>query len=198
LQATEAQQKLLPVDEAASRADFFTFRAQLQAALARRDVKAVLSAIDPDIRNSFGGDGGIAEFRQSWDIDSPGSRLWETLATVLALGGTFDGEDSFAAPYVFSAWPDELDSFSFLAILGTGVRVHTGPSSTSATITRLSYDIVELGESGSLEEAWVQVLLPGGTSGYVARPYTRSPLDYRGLFNQRDGQWYLSALVAGD
>lgn len=198
LHVAEAREKLLPVDEAVSRPDFFTFRAHLQAALARHDVEAVLLALDPDIRNSFGGDGGVPEFRESWNLDSPASPLWETLATVLALGGTFDGDGSFAAPYVFSAWPDEADSFSFLAVLGTGVRVHAGPDSGSGTVATLSYDIVEVGESGPPEGAWVQVLLPGGASGYLSRRYVRSPLDYRALFTHTDGQWRLSALVAGD
>lgn len=193
-----AQEKLLPVDEGASHPDFFTFRAHLQAALARHDAEAVLAAINPDIRNSFGGEGGIEEFRQSWELDKPTSRLWETLATVLALGGTFEGEDSFTAPYVFSSWPEEMDSFSYLAILGKGVRVHAEPGSGSATITRLSYDIVEVGEASPPEGDWVQVLLPDGTAGYVARQYARSPIDYRALFNYTDGQWSLSALVAGD
>jgi hypothetical protein len=59
----QAQRPLLPVDQAAAQPDFFSFRAQLQAALARRDVDAVLAVVHPEIKNSFGGNDGIAEFR---------------------------------------------------------------------------------------------------------------------------------------
>jgi hypothetical protein len=42
-----AERELRPVDEAARRADFFSFRAHLQMAVARRDADALLAAIHP-------------------------------------------------------------------------------------------------------------------------------------------------------
>lgn len=51
--------KLLPVDEAVRDPEFFAFRAQLQAAVARHDAEAVLAAVDPNIQTSFGSGGGI-------------------------------------------------------------------------------------------------------------------------------------------
>jgi hypothetical protein len=40
-----AQQPFLPVDEASSRPDFFSFRAQLQRAIARHDTVALLARL---------------------------------------------------------------------------------------------------------------------------------------------------------
>src|SRR5688500_6749978 len=85
--------ELPPVDEAANQPDFFTFRARLQAAIARRDAEAVLAILHKDIRNSFGGDGGIEEFKKKWRLAEADSVLWKELGTVLALGGSFDGRD---------------------------------------------------------------------------------------------------------
>ena len=45
---------LLPIDEASQRPEFFTFRAQLQRVIARRDWAAVLAVVHPKIRTSFG------------------------------------------------------------------------------------------------------------------------------------------------
>src|SRR5690349_15198570 len=69
----QAPPQLLPVDQAAIRPEFFSFRAQLQRALAERDSAAVLAIVDPNIKNSFGDDDGIASFRKMWTPERPDS-----------------------------------------------------------------------------------------------------------------------------
>lgn len=191
-------EQLPPVDEARLQPDFFTFRARLLAALARRDAPALLAIVDRDIKNSFGGNDGIAEFEKAWELDQPDSRLWETLTTVLALGGTFNADGWFTAPYVFSTWPDNVDGFEHVAILGNGVRVRAEPNLTSDTIDSLSFAIVPLGGSIGITEEWIAVRLPNGREGYVARPFVRSSLDYRAIFAKTSGQWRMKILIAGD
>src|SRR5687767_3243003 len=61
-----AQPAFPPVDEASTVPDFFSFRAQLQAAVARRDTAAVEAALDPAVRLSFGGESGLDGFRRMW------------------------------------------------------------------------------------------------------------------------------------
>ncbi len=193
-----AQQHLLPIDQATTQPDFFSFRAQLIAALARRDGPALLEAVHQNIKNSFGGNDGIDEFKQMWALDQPDSRLWEELAKVLALGGTFGGEGSFTAPYTFSRWPDSVDAFSHVAIVGSSVRVRSAASRTVPTVASLSYAIVEQVGSRAQNDEWVRVRLPGGTTGYVDQRYVRSPIDYRAFFSKSDGRWQMTAFVAGD
>jgi|GEM_PF-2234485 len=130
-----SQSEFKPVDEAASVPDFFSFRAQLQAAIARRDTSSVLHVLHRDIKLSFGGDGGIDDFKKLWQPESSASRLWETFASVLALGGTFAPDQSFTAPYVFTRWPRDIDAFEFMAVIGSGVRVRLAP--------KLSADIID-------------------------------------------------------
>ena len=86
---------VLPVDEAAQRPAFFAFRARLQQALARRDAQAILDAVHPHVRTSFGDGGGLEDFRRQWRPDAPDSPLWSTLGTVLALGGSFAANRCF-------------------------------------------------------------------------------------------------------
>jgi hypothetical protein len=109
----QAPRSLLPVDEATTRPDFFTFRAHLQAALAQHDLNALLEVVHPYIKARFGGDEGIEDFKKFWRIQEPDSKLWRELATVLALGGFFDGPDTFTAPYTFSRWLQDADSSLF-------------------------------------------------------------------------------------
>lgn len=189
--------KLLPVDEAARDPSFARFRAQLLDAVRRKDAGFVHRILAPDITNSFGGDGGIAEFRESWKADRPRSRLWSTLEEVLARGGAFMGDSMFAAPYVYSNWPGRYDAFEYGAIAGSSVRVRSRPSPGAPVMATLSYDIVRMiNEPGS--DDFRAIRLPDGRTGYVAERYVRSPIGYRAIFIKRNGRWLLKALVIGD
>src|SRR5688572_4165978 len=187
--------RLLPVDQAATQPDFFTFRARLQAAIARRDEAAVLAVADPGIRTSFGDDEGLDTFRAK--LRDPQSSTWADLGTALALGGTFQSPDSFVAPYVFAAWPDGLDSFECAAVTGDRVRVRTAAEPGSAVVGSVSYEIVQVLPAPQ-EGTTTHVRLASGRTGFIASAFVRSPIDYRAIFQKTGGQWRLRAFVAGD
>jgi len=188
--------RLLPVDQAASQPDFFTFRARLQAAVARRDEAAVLAAADPGIRTSFGDDDGLATFRVK--LRDPQGDLWSDLGAALALGGRFQSPDSFAAPYVFADWPSSLDSFECAAVVGDRVRVRASADPGSAVVGSVSYEIVQVLPAQQGSGVTTQVRLANGRSGFIASSFVRSPVDYRAIFQKAGGQWRLRAFVAGD
>ena len=195
--------RLYPVDEAARNPGFFVFRARLLEAVARRDTTALMASVAQEIRNSFGGNDGALEFRQTWRLDQPDSPVWAQLAAVLALGGSFRDDTTFVAPYVFSRFPQELDGFEHLAVIGSGVRVRAGADSTAAVIGGLSFDVVRRArpQGGAVEaerSGWTAVELAGGRAGYVASRYLRSPIGYRAYFTKRAGRWVMLSLVAGD
>jgi hypothetical protein len=192
--ATLAQ--LLPVDEAASRPDFFSFRAGLQRAIARRDAAALLAAVDSSIKNSFGGDDGIAEFRKSWRVDAPDSAVWQELGTVLGLGGAFFDKDTFTAPYTFARFPNDLDAFDHVVITGADVRVRSAARADAPPLTSVSFAILPVAPGNDTEE-WTAVKVDGRT-GFVASRFARSPIDYRAIFSHASGQWRLVTFVAGD
>ena len=106
---TRAQDvKLYPVDEASKDLSFKRFRDRLIGAVKKRDKRFLLSILHPKIMNSFGGDGGVREFVEMWKLNSPDSKVWSELLTVLSMGGSFyqeDGTEDFSgAPYVSSRW----------------------------------------------------------------------------------------------
>jgi len=192
---------VLPVDEAVRDPEFFVFRARLQAAVARQDTIELLRVIASDISNSFGGDGGREEFRQTWGLAQPNrSQLWAALGLVLALGGRFHGDTAFYAPYTFQGTPG--DGFETLAVLGRNVLVRAKPTATSAVIDTLSFEAVTRwreGHTGSAAAAgWEPVRTSRARTGWVLGHYLRSPIDYRAGFVRRHGHWWLRALVAGD
>lgn len=203
-QAAGAQaRKLLPVDEAHEDKTFLAFRDRLLEAAKNRDSKLVMSAVHPRIRNSFGDDGGIKEFRKKWKPESPDSELWGTLVEILRLGGSFreagKGRD-FWAPYVYSNFPDDVDAFEYLAVTGENVNVRRKPDPASEVVSTLSYDLVKAPDGPPRSEAseWTRIITPDGKEGFVSRRFLRSPVDYRAAFTKVNGRWMMSALVAGD
>ena len=131
-----APDRLCPVDEGASDPSFAAYRTRLEVAVRRRDADALLALVDPDIRTSFGGTGGIDHFRAQWKLDAPDSALWPELDAILSSGGTFRGPAaarSFWAPYVYSAWPEGKDSFTHVAALGPDVEVRESASASALT-----------------------------------------------------------------
>ena len=194
VQRGNANPRLVPVDEAPSMPDFLRYRAQLRMAVERRDLDAVVAAMDPDIKLDFGGGSGVRIFRM---MVAERSEVWEELSTALALGGGFTGEELFAAPYVYARWPDEFDSFECATIVGRNVRLRSAPRLDAPIVTSLTYSIVRIDGSKNVK-GWTHVELGDGRKGYVAVRYVRSPIDDRAVFNKIDGRWRMTAFVAGD
>lgn len=196
--AAVADRDFRPVDQAASQPDFLAFRTLLLDALARRDARAVLSVVHVDIRNSFGGDEGIEVFEEIWKLDDPDAPFWATMTAVLRLGGTFSPDHSFEAPYVFSAWPDDVDPYANVAITGSGVRVRREPRADAEPVAVLSHEMVEAPPDGQRDDGWVFVRVRDGQPGYVDRQYARGPTDYRATFEKIEGRWRITSFISGD
>ncbi len=197
LDAQEA--RVLPVDEAVKDAGFFAYRARLQRAIAERDTTALLAVVHPDIKLSFGGDYGIETFRQKW-LEGPEPGIWADLGTVLALGGRFYDDSTFAAPYTFTDSPDEVDPFEALIALGDSVPVHAAPGDDADVLATLSFDVVRHAwdSRDPVPEGWTAVRLQDGTLAYVRSRSVRSPIDHRAIFSRRDGRWWMITFIAGD
>jgi len=188
---------LRPVDEASRRADFVEFRRRLQDAVARKDEAAVLAVVDPGVRISFGDSGGAQAFKTQV-IDKPTENFWGEFGTILRLGGRFRTNDAFDAPYTFSAWPENLDSFECLAITGNHVRVRAAAGLDARIVTQLDFAIVRANPGRADTPGWRGIQLPDGRTGFVSSQYVRSPIDHRALFQFHDERWWLMAYVAGD
>jgi hypothetical protein len=186
-----------PVDEAVTDPEFFLFRARVQTALAAHDTAEIMRIVDSGILNSFGGDGGREEFRHHWGLKSPEkSQLWATLGFVLALGGRFQEDSTFYAPYLVEGTSG--DGFETIVALGANVAVHARPASTSQVVDTLSFEEVTKWREKSTTRGWEPIRTSKGRTGWVLQRHLRSPIDYRAGFVRRHGQWWLRALVAGD
>lgn len=206
----QKERYVMPVDEAKNDASFFAFREKFIAAAKKRDTKFLLDTLDRDVKGSFGGDSGIADFKRLWKFDKPNSELWKELLTVLTNGGTFSKDKNvktkeFCAPYSFTVFPADLDGFEHQMIFGSNVNLRAKPDSKSAVVAQLSYNVVKVDYENSVKKSksendysWLKIETLGGKKGFVSPEYVRSPIDYRGCFEKKNGKWKMTFFLAGD
>jgi len=195
---TPAPNRLCPSDAGASDPSFEQFRKELRTAVEQKNEAELLKHIAPDVRTSFGGGGGIDDFRKSWKTGSADSELWPKLHTILDLGGSFTGEGdakSFWAPYVYANWPESIDAFENVAAVRAGVVLRASSSHDAAQVATVDWEILKV---VSRSDAWMRVKTSGGVEGWVSAVDVYSPIGYRAGFSKRTGEWKLEALVAGD
>ncbi len=197
-----------PVDEGKTDASFNAFREKLISVVKKRDTKYLLSILDRNIKASFGGDDTIEDFKRMWKIDNPKSEVWDELLTVLTNGGKFTKEGKsilFSAPYSFTNFPDDLDAFEYQVIFDNNVNLRAQPDLSAEIVARLSYNVVKVDYENSVkinndesEHSWLKIETLGGKSGFVKTEFVRSPIDFRAIFEKKNGKWKMTAFVAGD
>jgi len=201
---TVTQQQLFPPEQAFD-VEFEAFYEEFTAAVRGKDTRFIEGILDDEIMSSFGGVPGKPYFYDYWAYMD----LWAKLGEIIALGGVYyqAGEyhqanrgKCFVAPYTFAEL--DGDAFEQYAVIGKDVPAHEKKSARSKVIASLDYNILEFHNSDEFRkkgpEDFVSVTLPTGETGYVQRKYLRSPTDYRLCIEQKDGEWKLLWLVAGD
>lgn len=176
------------------------FWQRLIQAVEERDAYWVISMLSPRVRNTFGDDYGVDSFHEIWQPYSEESPLWAELEAITSLGGTFFDSTLtlFMAPYVFSEWPPELDSFTYGAVIDISVPLYAEPDEGSEILKVLSYDIVRIRYNPEPPEGWRIVELLDGTPGYLLEHSVRRPTDHRIGIERFDTGWEIVFLIAGD
>jgi len=176
------------------------FWERLIQAVGERDADWVISKLSPTVWNTFGGDYGVDSFYEIWHPYSEESPLWAELDVITSLGGTFFDSTLtlFMAPYVYSEWPPEVDSFTYGAVIAINVPLYAEPDEGSEILKVLSYDIVRIRYDPNPPEGWTIVELLDGTPGYVLEHSVRRPIDYRIGIERFATGWEIVFLITGD
>jgi hypothetical protein len=196
--------RLAPMDEGPRDASFLKFRNDFKAIIARKDAPALMKIVTPNIRNSFGGDDGAKNFKKMWKPSDPKSPVWPVLKLVVDMGGNFDSKTAFSAPYVFSAFPSDVDGFETVAVTAVNAVMRAKPNAEAAIVRQLDHDILNLvaGAKTLQHEAgpgdWLEVSDAAGKRGFVLQRDVRSPIDFRAGFEKKKGRWRMTDLVVGD
>ncbi|WP_411824569.1 SH3 domain-containing protein [Leptospira sp. 'Mane'] len=198
---------LPPKDESDKDKSFLEFKTKLIQAVQKKDAEFLKSAIDKDIKFSFGEESGKKRFLESWELDKKPkqSGIWTSLENTFKLGFSKDN-DGFSSPYLFNHFPNDYDAFSYSLISGTNVNVRAEASIKSKVVTKLSHKIVFLDRDSNENDAegssdqcvWQKVCLANGETGFVCDQYLRSPVDYRAIFAKKNNKWAMVVFIAGD
>lgn len=187
--------------------DLAQFLKEYRAAIAAKNSDFIYNSLDEQIMNSFGGNGGIPEFKEYWQDLNPDSEFWAIMEQILVLGGTYsENKMAFTVPYVYTNWPghEEFDVFEHLAVTGTKVNLRDKPSLLgSEVLAQLSYAIVKMDYDKTYADiqkpSWIFITdTKTGLSGYMHKDFLYSPVDYRASFVKAADGWKLIFLVAGD
>lgn len=202
--------QLWPIDDSHRVPSFAEFKRAFLRAAETRDLRYLFKHIDDEIGTSLGGEGGKAEFREAWELDTDpeNSGLWKELTAVLNLGCVL-GQGAFEAPYLSVQFPyNRFAPRTYGVVAGSGVNLRDAPSRSAQIIAQVGHLIVrseiKAGERriretiGGETHDWIRVVLPSGQRCYVYGKYFRSPLDYRARFEEKDGTWYLTSFISGD
>jgi len=203
-QARAQERKLEPVDEAVQDLSWANFKNVLLDAVMKRDRKFVLKILDRNVRVGVDGVRGIDEFRKQWHLDTDDSRLWRELPSALFAGAAWltrgKAPRELCAPYVLARWPRNLDPHAYGAIISRDALVKAAPSSESATLTTLSYDIVPVTDwevddrAPDFPQKWVKIKLKTG-EGFVPEEQIRSPIEYHACFVKTVNGWRMTAFA---
>ncbi len=191
-----AKGRFAPRDECASVPGAAEFRRALANAVRMRDVSGMAGLADPAIKLDFGGGSGLATLRERLAGDG-GKQLWAELDSILALGCALQ-HDNLVLPWLFAQDLGAIDPFSAMIVTGNDVPVRASATSDASVTATLSWTAVELVGGLQPDAAFQHIRVPGGQAGYIATSALRSPIDYRIIANQKNGEWKIGAFIAGD
>lgn len=196
--ADAAKLTLPPVDQCSSQAGFAEFRQSLEIAVQRRNEKALLDLLAPDVMVNFGGDSGRQAFARQWGFSQKDqSPLWAELETILALGCALHGEAALIPSLAGQFNPeDDQDLFEKVVVISDKAELRAGTEPGSKVLAKLAWNVVNSVEASG--DVYMKVRLADGREGWLPADQLRSPLDYRAVIEKRDGQWLITAFVAGD
>jgi hypothetical protein len=199
-----AQERKLPiVDEAAGDVSWIRFKKRLQAAIDSRDKQFLLSILDKNIRNQSEKTRGVAQFRRQWELDTADSPVWRELKTAMQLGSAFVRRDKggreLCMPYVLGKWPEDVEPFNHAVVISRDTTVQAEPSTSSAALGRLSYDIVaisdwEVDDKADAKQKWVRIRF-GSREGYVLEEHVRSPVEQAACFVKAGTGWRMTGFA---
>jgi hypothetical protein len=197
-----APPRVPPVDQSDRDASFAAFRRHLLDVIARRDVRALLAAVDPEVRMSARNrPEGRDEFARFWQLSRPAaSGVWAVLARVLELGCVEDQHrGGFLAPSISARLPAGVNADWHEIVATADEPLRARPEAGAPVVMMLDWHVVKrVPTAAPVPEGWMAVEVPGGPQGFVRKATLHNPLGYRALFQRRGGEWRITILQSGD
>jgi len=182
-----------PRDDCIGEAGALEFREKLAAAVLAQDADAVLALSAKDVMLDFGGGSGAAEFKKR--LGESDRALWKALRNLIPLGCAIGSDGSLTLPWYFAQDIPIDDPYLGMIVRGANVPLLDAPKADAKVLKRLSWDVVELQKDPG---TYAEVKTADGKAGFIEWAYLRAIIDYRLIAEKRDGEWKITAFVAGD
>lgn len=192
--ATSEAVDYAPRDDCAKEPGWPGFSKALSSAINSRDAQALAKLAAPDIALDYGGGNGPAELIKR--LNDPEAKLWQELDAILPLGCAVQGGLA-AMPWVFWNVPEDIDSYSAMLVLGDDTQLLDkvgGKPVAVAGWTIVGIDPMDFDTDAKA----TRVTTHDGRKGWIETRKLRSLLDYRLIAEPKDGQWQITAFIAGD
>lgn len=194
-----AYERLSPVDESTDDPTFLTFKKNLNEAILKHNSAFIKNILSDDVQYTFGADpnrqSAIDGFMIYYNIGKH-AKFWNDLRGVIELGCT-KSQDSFLCPYVYSKWPSQFDSFSYIVTIKEKTPIRVKPQRLAKTIRNAEFEILKLA-SNQKAKGWYAVELGDRKIGFVSQSDARSPIGYRAEFHKTLNSWKFKYFIAGD
>ena len=194
--------RLSPTDESDRDSQLKTYLGQLRIVVQKRDGPALQKLIASDILLTFGPPPNKLT-EETLELMNPNSPVWRELEDVLQFGGTFLGTNHFCMPYVFTKFPENIDSYTHQVVIKPSVIARSKPSGKAPKVTTLEFAIVRTDPgipeivTGTDRTRWIIIYLDEQIA-YIPEGTLRSPIDTRACFEKRRTGWVMTHLVGGD
>ncbi|MFN3456703.1 MAG: hypothetical protein ACK4Z8_03910 [Novosphingobium sp.] len=183
-----------PQDNCSKQPGWPAFRKALASSIKSRDAQALAKLAAPDIALDYGGGNGPTELVKR--LNDPETKLWQELDAILPLGCAMQGGLA-AMPWVFWNVPEDIDSYSAMLVLDEDTAMLDkvgGKPIEDAGWTIVGIDPMDFDTDAKA----IRVTTHDGTKGWIETRKLRSLLDYRLIAEPKDGQWQITAFIAGD
>lgn len=193
---------LPPIDESRNDPQLKAYLEQLRSVVRNRDGHALQKLIAPNILLTFGTPSGKPP-EEILELANQSSPIWSELEDILQFGGTFLGPNQFCIPYVYTKFPEDINSFTHQVIVTPSVIARSMPDRNAPKVAKLEFAIVQtdprtpeivIGMDGS---RWITIYLDKLTA-YVPQETLRSPIGKRACFERHQTSWVMSHFVDGD
>jgi hypothetical protein len=192
--------RLPRVDESARDPQLAALLTRIKQIAAKRDRDALQTLANPDFRVEFDEGKGPAALRKKWFSGSNPSQLWQILERILTLGGSFYSPTLFAAPYVYTRFPKDLDPLAHVVVTGA-MTLYARNSQDAAAAANAIDEILPL--AAPLEPpvwldpaAYISVRHPAAGTCFARGSEVYSPAGHRMFFEKVQGRWRWISLAA--
>lgn len=171
------------------------FLAKVEQAQKSKDLAGLQALASSEVTASFGGDVGPESLGEEMATDPA---RWDALGKLLRLGCAREGE-IVSLPSFFALDFGNADMTAIMLAAGPDVPLYAAADRKSVVLRRLNWQLVTVTGKYSPDGGLQRVRLSGAReTGWVEAARLRSQTDYRLVAAREDGEWKITAFVAGD